>query len=79
MCRAELSESVENVDMSLEELQQLLLRSHQQSAVETGAGAVMDVSRCTAMVNGLYLLALNLVQRTPKYFILHLVIYLFTH
>ncbi|KAM4734712.1 heat shock factor protein 4 isoform 2-T2 [Anableps anableps] len=40
--RAELPESVENVDMSLEELQQLLLRSHQQSAVEAGAGAVMD-------------------------------------
>ncbi|KAK5605721.1 hypothetical protein CRENBAI_007073 [Crenichthys baileyi] len=40
--RSELSESVENVDMSLEELQQLLLRSHQQSAVETGAGTVMD-------------------------------------
>ncbi|XP_008410727.1 heat shock factor protein 4 isoform X3 [Poecilia reticulata] len=40
--RAELPESVENVDMSLEELQQLLLRSHQQSAMEAGAGAVMD-------------------------------------
>ncbi|XP_038149847.1 heat shock factor protein 4 [Cyprinodon tularosa] len=40
--RAELSESVENVEMSMEELQQLLLRSHQQSAVESGAGAAMD-------------------------------------
>ncbi|XP_014855153.1 PREDICTED: heat shock factor protein 4-like [Poecilia mexicana] len=40
--RAEVPESVENVDMSLEELQQLLLRSHQQSAMEAGAGAVMD-------------------------------------
>ncbi|XP_054907890.1 heat shock factor protein 4 [Poeciliopsis prolifica] len=40
--RGELPESVENVDMSLEELQQLLLRSHQQSAMEAGAGAVMD-------------------------------------
>ncbi|PWA33097.1 hypothetical protein CCH79_00013057, partial [Gambusia affinis] len=40
--RAELPESVENVDMSLEELQQLLLRSHQQSAMEAGAGAAMD-------------------------------------
>uniref|UniRef100_A0A3B3TSG7 Heat shock transcription factor 4 n=1 Tax=Poecilia latipinna TaxID=48699 RepID=A0A3B3TSG7_9TELE len=39
---AELPESVENVDMSLEELQQLLLRSHQQSAMEAGAGGVMD-------------------------------------
>ncbi|XP_007553241.1 heat shock factor protein 4 [Poecilia formosa] len=40
--RAEVPESVENVDMSLEELQQLLLRSHQQSAMEAGAGGVMD-------------------------------------
>uniref|UniRef100_M3ZUS6 Heat shock transcription factor 4 n=1 Tax=Xiphophorus maculatus TaxID=8083 RepID=M3ZUS6_XIPMA len=39
---AELPESVENIDMSLEELQQLLLRSHQQSTMEAGAGAVMD-------------------------------------
>lgn len=30
--------------MSLEELQQLLLRSHQQGAVEAGASAVVDVS-----------------------------------
>ena len=40
-----MSDAVENVDMSLEELQQLLLRSHQQSTVEAGASAVMDVSR----------------------------------
>ncbi|XP_012718368.2 heat shock factor protein 4 [Fundulus heteroclitus] len=40
--RAELPESGENVEMSLEELQQLLLRSHQQSAVEATAGGVMD-------------------------------------
>lgn len=44
LCRVEVSDSVENVDMSLEELQQLLLRSHQQSTVEAGASAVMDVS-----------------------------------
>lgn len=42
--RVEVSDGVENVDMSLEELQQLLLRSHQQGAVEAGASAVMDVS-----------------------------------
>ncbi|KAG7214896.1 hypothetical protein INR49_005171 [Caranx melampygus] len=40
--RVEVSDTVENVDMSLEELQQLLLRSHQQSTVEAGASAVMD-------------------------------------
>ena len=44
-CRVDVSDAVENVDMSLEELQQLLLRSHQQSAVEAGTSAVMDVSR----------------------------------
>lgn len=44
LCRVEVSDAVENVDMSLEELQQLLLRSHQQSTVEAGASAVMDVS-----------------------------------
>lgn len=45
MCRVEVSDAVENVDMSLEELQQLLLRSHQQSTVEAGTSAVLDVSR----------------------------------
>ncbi|XP_049929635.1 heat shock factor protein 4 isoform X2 [Epinephelus moara] len=40
--RVEVSDAVENVDMSLEELQQLLLRSHQQSTVEAGTSAVMD-------------------------------------
>ncbi|XP_039890460.1 heat shock factor protein 4 isoform X1 [Simochromis diagramma] len=40
--RAEVADTVENVDMSLEELQQLLLRSHQQNAVEAGTSAVMD-------------------------------------
>lgn len=50
MCRVEVSEAVENVDMSLEELQQLLLRSHQQSSVEAGTSTVMDVSR-----TGLYI------------------------
>uniref|UniRef100_A0A1A8N4S4 Heat shock transcription factor 4 n=1 Tax=Nothobranchius rachovii TaxID=451742 RepID=A0A1A8N4S4_9TELE len=40
--RVDVSEAVENVDMSLEELQQLLIRSHQQSAMETGASTVMD-------------------------------------
>ncbi|XP_040927253.1 heat shock factor protein 4 [Betta splendens] len=40
--RVEISETVENVDMSLEELQQLLLRSHQQSSVEAGTSAIMD-------------------------------------
>lgn len=44
----EVSDGVENVDMSLEELQQLLLRSHQQGAVEAGASAVMDVSDFSA-------------------------------
>lgn len=43
--RADLSDAVENVDMSLEELQHLLLRSHQQNAVESGSSTVMDVSR----------------------------------
>ncbi|KAF7660896.1 hypothetical protein LDENG_00273620 [Lucifuga dentata] len=40
--RMEVSDAVENVDMSLEELQQLLLRSHQQSSVEVGTTSVMD-------------------------------------
>lgn len=40
--RVEVSDAVENVDMSLEELQQLLLRSHQQSAVEAGSSTVID-------------------------------------
>lgn len=40
--RAEVPDSAENVDMSLEELQQLLLRNHHQGAVESGT--VMDVS-----------------------------------
>ncbi|KAF7225319.1 heat shock factor protein 4 isoform X2 [Nothobranchius furzeri] len=40
--RVDVSEAVENVDMSLEELQQLLIRSHQQSAMETGASTAMD-------------------------------------
>ncbi|KAF0041481.1 hypothetical protein F2P81_007379 [Scophthalmus maximus] len=40
--RVEVSDTVENVDMSLEELQQLLLRSHQQSTAEAGTSAVMD-------------------------------------
>ncbi|KAF3854472.1 hypothetical protein F7725_022527 [Dissostichus mawsoni] len=40
MDRVEVSD--ENVDMSLEELQQLLLRSHQQNVVEAGTSAVMD-------------------------------------
>ncbi|XP_004569216.1 heat shock factor protein 4 [Maylandia zebra] len=40
--RAEVADTVENVDMSLEELQHLLLRSHQQNAVEAGTSAVMD-------------------------------------
>lgn len=39
--RPEMSDAVENVDMSLEELQ-LLLRSHQQSMEPSTA--VMDVS-----------------------------------
>lgn len=49
VCRVEVSDTVESVDMSLEELQQLLLRSHQQSAVEAGTSAVMDVSRSVVM------------------------------
>lgn len=44
LCRGEVSEAVENVDMSLEELQQLLLRNHQQNTVEAGTSAVIDVS-----------------------------------
>ncbi|XP_068170099.1 heat shock factor protein 4 [Antennarius striatus] len=40
--RVEVSDAVENVDMSLEELQQLLLRTHQQGAMEGGASTVMD-------------------------------------
>ena len=43
VCRGEVSDAVENVDMSLEELQQLLMRNHQQSSVESGAGAAVDV------------------------------------
>lgn len=36
---------VEDMDMSLEDLQQLLLlRSHQQNTVEAGSSAGMDVS-----------------------------------
>lgn len=42
---------MENVDMSLEELQQLLLRSHQQGTVEAGASAVMDVSARSRKLN----------------------------
>lgn len=49
--RVEVSDGVENVDMSLEELQQLLLRSHQQGAVEAGASAVMDVSARSRKLN----------------------------
>ncbi|KAM6946021.1 heat shock factor protein 4 [Aplochiton taeniatus] len=44
--RPEVSESVENVDMSLEELQ-LLLRSHQQTMEPGAAAAAMDVSSRT--------------------------------
>uniref|UniRef100_A0A3Q4BVH1 HSF-type DNA-binding domain-containing protein n=1 Tax=Mola mola TaxID=94237 RepID=A0A3Q4BVH1_MOLML len=40
----EVSDAVENVDMSLEELQHLLLRSHQQSTVEAGANAPFSLS-----------------------------------
>uniref|UniRef100_A0AAV2KZ06 Vertebrate heat shock transcription factor C-terminal domain-containing protein n=1 Tax=Knipowitschia caucasica TaxID=637954 RepID=A0AAV2KZ06_KNICA len=40
--RGEVSEAVENVDMSLEELQLLLLRSHQHSSVEAGGSAAVD-------------------------------------
>ncbi|XP_028306875.1 heat shock factor protein 4 [Gouania willdenowi] len=40
--RMEVAEAVENVDMSLEELQLLLLRSHQQNNVEAGTSTVMD-------------------------------------
>ncbi|XP_056908194.1 heat shock factor protein 4 [Takifugu flavidus] len=40
--RVDLSDAVENVDMSLEELQHLLLRSHQQNTVESGSSTVMD-------------------------------------
>nr|XP_057930993.1 heat shock factor protein 4 [Doryrhamphus excisus] len=40
--RVEASDAVENMDMSLEELQQLILRSHQQSTVEAGTSAVID-------------------------------------
>ncbi|XP_075997949.1 heat shock factor protein 4 [Genypterus blacodes] len=40
--RVEVPDAVENVDMSLDELQQLLLRSHQQSSVEAGNATVMD-------------------------------------
>ncbi|KAJ0029592.1 hypothetical protein NQD34_004589 [Periophthalmus magnuspinnatus] len=40
--RGEVSEAVENVDMSLEELQQLLLRNHQHSSVEVGASTAID-------------------------------------
>ncbi|XP_051918110.1 heat shock factor protein 4 [Hippocampus zosterae] len=36
------SDAVENMDMSLEELQQLILRSHQQSNMDPGTGTVMD-------------------------------------
>ncbi|KAM9808155.1 heat shock factor protein 4 [Neosynchiropus ocellatus] len=40
--RLETGNAAENVDMSLDELQQLLLRSHQHSSVEAGTSAVMD-------------------------------------
>ncbi|XP_034032991.1 heat shock factor protein 4 [Thalassophryne amazonica] len=40
--RVEACDAVENMDMSLEELQQLLLRSHQHSSVEAGNRAVID-------------------------------------
>uniref|UniRef100_A0A3P8U765 Heat shock transcription factor 4 n=1 Tax=Amphiprion percula TaxID=161767 RepID=A0A3P8U765_AMPPE len=40
----EVSDTVENVDMSLEELQQLLLRSHQQNTVEAGTSAPFSLS-----------------------------------
>ncbi|CAL8292896.1 unnamed protein product [Boreogadus saida] len=40
--RGEVSDTVENVDMNLEDLQQLLLRSHQPGPVETGTTTVMD-------------------------------------
>lgn len=44
-CRVECaSDAVENMDMSLEELQQLILRSHQQSNMDPGTSTVMDVS-----------------------------------
>ncbi|XP_061825270.1 heat shock factor protein 4 [Nerophis lumbriciformis] len=42
MERVDASDAVENMDMSLEELQQLILRSHQQSSVEAGSSAVID-------------------------------------
>ena len=41
---------MENVDMNLEDLQQLLLRSHQPGPVETGTTTVMDVSTHTTHV-----------------------------
>ncbi|XP_054632641.1 heat shock factor protein 4 isoform X2 [Dunckerocampus dactyliophorus] len=40
--RVDASDAVENMDMSLEDLQQLILRSHQQSTVEAGTSAVID-------------------------------------
>ncbi|XP_061532663.1 heat shock factor protein 4 [Phycodurus eques] len=36
------SDTVENMDMSLEELQQLILRSHQQSNMDPGTSTVID-------------------------------------
>uniref|UniRef100_A0AAQ4PUD8 HSF-type DNA-binding domain-containing protein n=1 Tax=Gasterosteus aculeatus aculeatus TaxID=481459 RepID=A0AAQ4PUD8_GASAC len=49
--RVEVSDAVENVDMSLEELQQLLLRSHQQSTVDAGTSSALDVSRPALITN----------------------------
>lgn len=43
VCRAEVTNTVENVDMSLEELQQLLLRS-QQPGAEARVSTALDVS-----------------------------------
>ncbi|XP_013883931.1 heat shock factor protein 4 [Austrofundulus limnaeus] len=48
--RAEAADTVENVDMSLEELQQLLLRSHQQGA-EAGVSAVLDPFSLSLQLN----------------------------
>lgn len=48
--RVELSDAVENVDMSLEELQHLLLRSHQQNTTEPGSSSGIDV--CTYIERG---------------------------
>ncbi|KAM9377799.1 heat shock factor protein 4 isoform 2-T2 [Pholidichthys leucotaenia] len=42
--RVDVADTVENVGMSLEELQQLLLRSHQQTTVEAGTSAPFSLS-----------------------------------